>query len=450
MLVFSIFWNLFVVLTESGLMLLLFCEKMNRKKAPSEFWFMMIYVLVMNAGCFTARYFLKDQFLTHMITAVFGLVFASLFFRESAFRKIFWLILLLVSRITASAISSMIQMGVFQDKKLMLYGYDLSFAAVDLIYLFLVDIFVFLFLSLADKSFHMTGTEKVIFLILAVFFTVISEIIGEVQRGYGIREIPLQFLYVFSALLFFIFLFFIAYVYMIGLEREKYLELREQELLSRMELKQYGQIMASVEELRMMKHDMNHHLHSLAEMLKNRNYEEAENYLSLLTDQMEKSHYIVSSGNTPVDCILTSKLQEARECAIEISYMVHLPEILPVNALEICSLIGNILDNAIESCQNQEKESKRKITFEIKPYNDMMIISCVNSTNGQYQKDHKGNLRSTKKLKFGEKEVFHGLGIRRIESIAEEHGGFVDIQPEIDEFMISVFIPLQTSEKLGG
>ena len=75
-----------------------------------------------------------------------------------------------------------------------------------------------------------------------------------------------------------------------------------------MELKQYEQVVSSVEELRSVKHDMQNHMTVISAMLHEKQYEKACSYIDTYADKLNQTHRIISSGNIPIDCIVTNKL----------------------------------------------------------------------------------------------------------------------------------------------
>lgn len=98
----------------------------------------------------------------------------------------------------------------------------------------------------------------------------------------------------------------LLFIYNLGVEREKNNKLLEENLLSHMEAQQYEQILASVKELRIMKHDVKNHLDVLQTLLEGNHTRQAVDYMRQITADLNKVHYTLSSGNTPVDCIVSN------------------------------------------------------------------------------------------------------------------------------------------------
>ena len=83
-----------------------------------------------------------------------------------------------------------------------------------------------------------------------------------------------------------------------------------------------------------------------------------------------------------------------------------------ISDMDLCSLISNLLDNAIEANCKLDM-TKRRLQIEIKPYNNMLLLFISNSSNGIYLYGGNGNLLTTKTSNKNE----HGIGIKRINEI---------------------------------
>lgn len=73
--------------------------------------------------------------------------------------------------------------------------------------------------------------------------------------------------------------------------------------------------------------------------------------------------------------------------------IIYLPEEIPLSDVEICSLLGNLYDNAIEGCMRAES---KRIWLYMKPFHNMLSIKIVNTSDGGYRSDSENELLSTK------------------------------------------------------
>jgi sensor histidine kinase regulating citrate/malate metabolism len=126
-----------------------------------------------------------------------------------------------------------------------------------------------------------------------------------------------------------------------------------------------------------------------------------------------------------MDAVISLRMMDAKRHHISFESKLFLPERIPLSDVAFASLLGNVLDNAIEACRKVE-EGEAKIYFEIKPWKQMMYLHCVNTSDGKYIKGGRGQLLSTKQADG------HGIGIRRIQEIVEEAGGTCGFTPECE------------------
>ena len=225
------------------------------------------------------------------------------------------------------------------------------------------------------------------------------------------------------------------------MEKEKNEKLIAESFISKMNQIQYEQIVSSTESLRGIKHDISNHLETLTLLIKSNEYEKATDYINIITSELSINHKLVSTGNIPVDCIISNKYALANNNDITFNYTIHLPKKLPVDDVSICSLLGNILDNAIESCEKVSPSIERFITLTIRPFNNMLLISITNSSIGDYKLSKSGIFLTTKKEESN--SPYHGIGMKQIRRIVKEHKGFIRISPEPDSFTLEIMLPLE-------
>lgn len=233
------------------------------------------------------------------------------------------------------------------------------------------------------------------------------------------------------------------YVYQLGIQRERFLQLSKEQIISDMENKQYEQIISSIAELRYLKHDIYNHLNALNTLLSNQDYIEAQHYIHELSDSIESDHYILTSGNSTMDSILTNKFIQCKSSGIKVNYSVFLPECIPLSNIEICSIIGNLFDNAIEACLRISSDDEKCIDLNIKPFQQMLSIVILNTSDGIYI-PHKSHTFASRKTELS--NINHGLGLSRIETIVKKHNGMMDITPSKKDFTVSILLPLSESE----
>ena len=199
-------------------------------------------------------------------------------------------------------------------------------AVFTLVYLILLGVLIGLTIMIGKQNICLRTKEKLIFIGIALLCVAIEQIdmiavVRALQQSRGNDFFMLVTIFVFVLFLFMIMLLFI---YNLGVEREKNNKLLEENLLSHMESQQYEQILASVKELRIMKHDVKNHLDVLQTLLVGNHTGQAVDYMRQITADLNKVHYTLSSGNTTVDCIVSNKQSMAENVGILTENIIYL------------------------------------------------------------------------------------------------------------------------------
>lgn len=184
-------------------------------------------------------------------------------------------------------------------------------------------------------------------------------------------------------------------------------------------------------EIRGWRHDMRNHVNIVLGLLERNESRKAIEYINEIderTSQFEKIRY---TDNIAVDSILSSKINLAKEKGVEIGLELNVSSEIKLSNIEVCTLLGNLLDNSIEACEKVEKN--KFITLKILGQEDKLIIRIKNSTNGNLREEN-GRFRTTK---VG---GMHGIGLSQIDSVVEKYEGYIKRTHENNIFDTSIMI----------
>lgn len=184
------------------------------------------------------------------------------------------------------------------------------------------------------------------------------------------------------------------------------------------------------------RHDFAGHVQNMNVLLEKGDYEELKRYLDKMDASLGEVDSVLKTGNVMVDAALNSKLTLAASKHIAITAKAAVPSVLSVSEVELCALIGNLLNNAIEGCLTLEKEEERFLRVYIDTMKGQLYLSVANSYSGMRKREN-GKYRTTKSDADA-----HGFGLLRIDSIAEKYGGYVNRQHEEGVFVTEVMLPL--------
>ena len=141
--------------------------------------------------------------------------------------------------------------------------------------------------------------------------------------------------------------------------------------------KHLNEVRSIHKEMRGYKHDFHHHLQTLKGQLEAGEIERALAYIEQLDTQLMQVDTLLKTGNVSLDAILSAKIAQAKAEAITVTVKANVPDILTISDLELSIVIGNLLDNAIESCRTVTGERFIRIFISMK--GTMLYFSMLNT-----------------------------------------------------------------------
>ncbi len=172
----------------------------------------------------------------------------------------------------------------------------------------------------------------------------------------------------------------------------------------------------SQEEMAAFRHDIQNHLAILTQMLQHSENVDVQEYLSNLTDRTKSKCIYSNSGCLSLDSIINYKLRNAEEQGIYANVNVVVPETLNVEIADIVTIIGNLLDNAIQAMLKTNKE--RQLFLKIIYTKGRLFIMVRNTFDGQvvYQN---GKIISSKQ------GTEHGHGLKNVKNALQKYDGSI-------------------------
>lgn len=199
--------------------------------------------------------------------------------------------------------------------------------------------------------------------------------------------------------------------------------------------KHYNEVENIYKQIRGWKHDYHNHIQTMKAYLALEKYEDMNEYLNDLDRDLTNIDTVLKTGNVMVDAILNSKLSLAVSQDININAKATVPENLQVADIDLCVIIGNLMDNAMEAAVKLESHKDRFIRVYIREMKGQLYISITNSTAGEIKKTNKEYIST----KLG---ISHGFGLKRVDSIVGKYNGFINRQSEEGVFATEIILPL--------
>lgn len=239
--------------------------------------------------------------------------------------------------------------------------------------------------------------------------------------SHAVSRLPLFF--VFAVMLFFISVSFAVRCFKDNSSR----------LVSEAEREYYDEINRRYTESRKIRHDIANHLLAVSALIEAGKTDEARRYIGEVSEANDLAAMPVRTGADVLDALLYKKTEQAKSNGVSLSIEVSCPlDNTSISDYDLCSVFGNILDNALEAAAPLGSDCK--IDVLIGKQFDMLYIRCKNPYVGEIRT--KGETLITKKVDAAR----HGYGIARVRDIAHRHGGDVKITAEDGVFLIEVLM----------
>lgn len=208
----------------------------------------------------------------------------------------------------------------------------------------------------------------------------------------------------------------------------------KQEAMNQLEIydRQIHEKQKVMDEVRKTKHDMKNNMIYLQNLLK-ANPEEAEKYLEkFIGKTTKKTDEFSKSGNFSIDSMLNYKNMIAKSKGLSLILEEQTPINLPYENSDLCVILGNLLDNAIEAAENSEN---KEIDVRIVYVKNKLKITVKNYYTGKIKKDTGGNFISTKSDTKN-----HGIGLQSVTRIVDAYGGVMEVRTDHSVFQVDIII----------
>lgn len=194
----------------------------------------------------------------------------------------------------------------------------------------------------------------------------------------------------------------------------------------------YFQLGTAYKKTRSIVHDMKNHYFAISEMLKQQQTEQLDAYLHSAINDIEANYISVNSGNLVLDAFISNFEMLAKEKQFAFSQKITLqPTQIPVSDYDLCTIVGNMLDNASEAvCKS--RNPNRYVHFNV----------CISENNTFVIHMRNTCLPEDQIKKYPDHRMNHGYGLANIKIITEKYHGFMRSQYIEDSFETMIVIPI--------
>jgi len=231
-----------------------------------------------------------------------------------------------------------------------------------------------------------------------------------------------------------LFLIFLMYIKLV----DRY-ELKRNNSIFEKELQIHSEYMIEKEnmmnEFRRTKHDLKHKLLNILDLLNNKKYDELEKYIEDIADlKILEKITISNTDNTLVDALINYKYETAKKLGIKMKVKMDIPYNLPFDNADLCIILGNALDNAIEASEKVSKD-KAFINLMMRYAEENLVIVVENYYDGKNKMTKDGGFVTSKKDQFN-----HGIGLNSIQNALNKYNGKMSIETSNSIFKLYIIL----------
>ena len=179
-------------------------------------------------------------------------------------------------------------------------------------------------------------------------------------------------------------------------------------------------------------HDYKHKIFLLKYWMDNEDLKSLKTFVNNENNIFSQKLFYIKTGNDIIDAVINTKQKLAEENNIIFSTNISIPSHCSVSDLDFICILGNLIDNALEACENQ---NQKYIDLTIKEINHLLIIKVINSYKDMLPK----KFITTKKDKS-----LHGIGLENVKNLVKKYNGSYKISQNQDE--VITIITLKNSE----
>lgn len=244
---------------------------------------------------------------------------------------------------------------------------------------------------------------------------------GRMMQGYIVISLSLLFLL----------LILYAMFYFTATSLNKKSQLQQVNQFLSMQQARYDNLRASIAEARDARHDMRHHLNALQSLAAQNQWESLKKYLSDVRESIPSAG-LELCDNPAVDSVASHYGLLCRKHGIPFSFELDLPRELPVPEIDLCLVLSNLLENALEASQRTDPARRQIKARAYLPSGHMILLTVENAFDGEI-KEKDGVFQSSKRI--GE-----GIGIHSVRRIADKNGGYSRFSYEHGVFYANVML----------
>lgn len=176
-------------------------------------------------------------------------------------------------------------------------------------------------------------------------------------------------------------------------------------------------------------HDVDKHMKLVERLCMNGEIENAKEYAAQVGSMLQPLVPIKYTGNPILDILLTDRREIMEEKGMKLDIQIEHANLDFIDAIDVTTIFGNLLDNAIEACEYMETD--KHIFIFIKAYHEMVAVQIKNSCSV---------INWKKGWPVSEKNRHQGLGLLNVKKIIEKYDGSMNLKTQDGMFIVDIFL----------
>lgn len=194
------------------------------------------------------------------------------------------------------------------------------------------------------------------------------------------------------------------------------------------------ELQALYNHLRDVRHDLSNHMLAMSGLVNECDISGLAAYLEDWHAEFEADGHLTLTDFPQLDAILSAKLRQANALQTHTEVLFIVPSELPLSIVDLCSIIGNVLDNALEALI-EVPHDERYLLLRANTASNMWQICIENASTGRYKREEKETFLSTKT------GAWRGVGLRRTRLLVEQNNGDLLVEATDETFRVDILFP---------
>lgn len=212
---------------------------------------------------------------------------------------------------------------------------------------------------------------------------------------------------------------------------------RAEELMRESDSEMFRMSEKNLETMREMRHEIKNQYAYMRVLLEKKDFDALGKHMSEYLGKIEQTVSYTDCGNATLNAIICAENSKAERAGVRMEYKISVPPVLGIKDLDLCSMVMNLIDNAIEYLERNPDVEDKKVSVRIELVNETLMVDVENALKAGHEQRALG-LKTTKKVKDA-----HGYGSRVVKKITERYDGHVRYTAENGIFAVSAMLCVQ-------